>query len=107
VVFKIKILAVATLMLFMNGYGPSAPRLDFVWKDHLTDEDMIQHAPIVIIGEVRSEQFVGRVRDGCRLVRVTTTVENVIRGDVNGPNLEFYFYSPYYGATGALEFIAA
>ncbi len=100
-VWNLKLTSVAMFLLLTNGYGPSARRLDFVWNDTLTDEDMIRDAPIILIGKVNSVKLAGPVRVGILpLVRVRSTVENVIRGDVNTAKLDFYYYFPNYVFSG-------
>jgi len=85
-VWNFKLPAAMLLLVGVNGYGPSAPRLELVLlKDNPTDEEMMRDAPILIIGKVLSQDGIGPVlANKWRLVEVKTDVENKIRGDAGG-----------------------
>lgn len=86
------------LVLASGCAGPA--HLDLVSKDGTTDEEMIRDAPVIIIGKVTHQRAIGPIRNSCRLVRVVTSVENTIKGQVPSNTVTFYFYSPWLGASG-------
>ncbi len=89
----------ATISVMLIGSCGSTPNLEFSENGSATDADMIRNAPVIIIGQVVVQEGVGPVRESRRLIRVVSTVENVIRGRVDHDRITFYFYSPWLGAT--------
>ena len=79
------------------GSRGSTPNLEFSENDAATDADMIHDAPVIIIGQAVVQEGVGPVRESRRLIRVVSTVENVIRGRVDHDRITFN--SPWLAAT--------
>lgn len=91
--------------LFVSTGVDYTPRLHLTWKNGMMMDDMIRDAPIILLGTVLRQEPVGAIRDGCRLVRVHSTVENVLKGHFASRAVEFYFYSPWLGASGDWNFL--
>lgn len=90
-------------LLFLPGCSPR------IRDYHLEDRELVEQAPIIVVGRVeRREMFMKESRrhgtqdtvEGGRVplywfhVRVVTTMENVLRGDVAGPAIEYIYWLP-------------
>jgi hypothetical protein len=96
-VLTAKFLLAAAFTILTAGCGSSVPRLDVISKN-VTLENMIRDAPVIIIGEPKSGELIGPIRDGRCLIKTTTTIENVLRGQIPGQTADFYFYTNCNGA---------
>lgn len=81
---------VGSWMLVLLSACSSWPRLS-VRGNPMTEDEMIRDAPIILIGQVLSQQ-VGPEREGWSLVKMDIAVENVLRGDLPGREAVFYFW---------------
>jgi hypothetical protein len=66
--------------------------------------EYVQRSSVVVIGKVSSVGFTRRLAKTpderkmvVRLVKADVLIENVLKGDVHGRNMAFYFYYPAYG----------
>lgn len=91
------------------GCEEVVPQLDFAWHHDLRFVDMIQSSSIIVIGQVKSLDYLGssvtatddRGNHGdWQLLRVRTSVENILKGRVEGNLIDFYFYVWLGGAVG-------
>lgn len=80
----------------------------FEWHHELTYTEMVNTAPLIIIGEVRGLVFVGPPvestddqgnRHGWQLVKASVSVENVLKGRASDA-IEFFFYISLAGFSG-------
>ena len=71
----------------------------------LTNRELIERAEAIFIGSIHKL----RVEDQSRtpeclvLVCVDVQVENVLKGDVSGGYLEYFYFGPWCGTTGPVE----
>jgi hypothetical protein len=90
------LLLFVSLMMSEASCRSSGFRLDLILKNNTSIDDMIRNAPIIVIGKVLSEDWVGPLVDQqWRLFEVRVAVENLIRGNLNDSFLTFYFYSSW------------
>lgn len=104
-----------SLVFAIAGCLESAQRPAFFWRSDLTYASMVETSPIIVVGQVKSIDFVGpRVsatddkgyKSTWQMVKVGATVENVLRGAVTTPDVDFYFYTslgPISGDTNSLN----
>lgn len=87
----------------------AVPKLGFAWRHDLTYTQMVKESTVIVIGEVRSAAFVGssvhatddRGNTGeWQLMKVETTVENVLKGAARQRAVSFYFYTWLGGTSG-------
>ena len=97
---RASIAVVAIILLTGCVYAPS---LSFVSGPRIFLDDMMQDAPVVIIGRVLRQEGVGPIRNSYRLVRVTLDVENVIRGELGRRRVPIYFYTPWGTVSGEIN----
>ena len=103
------------MVLFAVGFSlgiisaESFPRLEFAWHHNMDDLDMVNASSLIVIAKVGSINFVGVPRQGqddtgdngdWQLVKVDTSVENVLKGTVTATSLQLYFYTSLGGTSG-------
>ena len=82
------------VVLSMSEVGSQtiAFRLPLILRNNSSVADMIRDAPIIIIGKIVSEHWIGPIMNRhWQRMEVKVAVESVIRGDVNDSIVTFYF----------------
>ena len=99
VLLQVALLAVAALQMAFSQQ--SQPKLDFRWRHDMSFTQMIEASSVIIVGQVRSLQYVGAsiqavddtgYQGRWQLVRVRTTVEHLLKGAADDRLVCFYFY---------------